>query len=139
VTDDLVAFLRARLDEDEQVAEALRGVRFHAYEEGGDDGWAIESDPDGDPGAIVGERALAEHIARWDPARVLAEVTAKRRIISLFSHASPHSVMSGQAEREDFRNGWQFAMWDALPLLAVPYASHPDYRAEWAPTEEPAS
>lgn len=79
MTDDLVAFLRARLDEDERVAlDALplghwevRG-RHHVYKANGP--------PSLPPVAsyAIGE---AEHIARHDPARVLADVAAKRAIV----------------------------------------------------------
>jgi len=52
-----------------------------------------------------------EHIARFDPARVLAECEAKRRIVGLISSPGPQ----------------------ALRLLALPYADHPDYLPEWKP------
>jgi hypothetical protein len=56
--DDLIAFLQARLDEDERSAHA----------------WL----PFGNPDA-----AARDHIARHDPGRVLAEVAAKRAILDL--------------------------------------------------------
>jgi hypothetical protein len=51
-------------------------------------------------------------IARWDPARVLAECAAKRRIVEMYAgqHGQPY----------------------VLHFLALPYADHPDYRQEWA-------
>jgi hypothetical protein len=52
---------------------------------------------------------VAPHIARWDPARVLAECDAKRRIVT--------------------ECGWVTVM----ALLALPYADHEDYRQEWKP------
>jgi hypothetical protein len=51
----------------------------------------------------------ANHIARWDPARVLAECEARRRIVT--------------------ECGWETVM----RHLALPYADHPDYRDEWRP------
>jgi hypothetical protein len=65
-------------------------------------------------------RSGAASIARWHRARVLAECDAKRRIIEL--------------QRNDLRDDPQD--WEAdevLRLLALPYADHPDYRAEWRP------
>ena len=54
------------------------------------------------------------HMARHDPARVLAECAAKRAIVE-------------QAERTD--SGW----WESnyIAILAAVYADHPDYQPEW--------
>lgn len=61
-----------------------------------------------------------DHIARHDPARVLAECEAKRRIVercSAVDYAMPsHHLAHG-----------------ILADLALPYADHPDYRPEWKP------
>lgn len=63
----------------------------------------------------------AAHIARFDPARVLAECEAKRRVVTaiarwLDAHPDEDHVPAGD---------------DALCWLALPYADHPDYREEW--------
>jgi hypothetical protein len=67
----------------------------------------------------VDGEAVAAHVARHDPARVLREVTAKRKIISWVllwpMRPSPPSSVDG-----------------LLELLALPYADHPDFREEWA-------
>jgi len=55
---------------------------------------------------------LAQHIARWDPARVLAECEAKRHLIGVIS------------AYDDI---------EGLCLLALPYTGHEAYRAEWKP------
>jgi hypothetical protein len=77
--------------------------------------------------------AVAGHIARWNPARVLAECEAKRRIVE---HADTVSSMDRQIESE-----WgtrSSVPWDEdegirlLRLLALPYADHPDYDPKWA-------
>jgi hypothetical protein len=154
--EDLVNFLRARLDEDEQVArEASRRMR---------DGWTptgehwqwVEPDRDQvltlDPvaeeclndygradlrsveeypvGSDLGDlphfvvrseevRTLdAMHIARWDPARVLAEVEAKRRMLDELAALDGDPV-----------NG--LAITRMVHLLTLPYAEHPDHRTEW--------
>src|SRR5690242_13034934 len=69
-----------------------------------------------------------DHIARHDPARVLAECEAKRRIVQR------------HALREFFRPGGADALCthcrDSHPCadlrdLASVYADHPDYREEW--------
>lgn len=66
-----------------------------------------------DAGQVSGE--VADHIARHDPARVLAECEAKRRIVEWAS--------DGEGEFH-----WSTVL---APLAAV-YADHPDYREEWS-------
>lgn len=64
-----------------------------------------------------GERADAEHIALNDPAAVLADIEAKRAILA---------DRWGGPDHED--------MWEHhVRLLAVPFASHPDYDPSWRP------
>jgi hypothetical protein len=72
-------------------------------------------------------RANAQHVARWDPARVVAEVEAKRRIVDWSESVEAEFTKAGLGERT---NGTHmvFARW-----LAAPYAEHPDYREEWRP------
>lgn len=74
----------------------------------GHDAWGIDVEP-GD----------ADHIARHDPARALAEVEAKRRIVEGYRYLA--------ADPELQRQAWTFA----LRCLALPYADHPDYADEW--------
>jgi hypothetical protein len=106
--DDLIAFLRARFDEDEQVARA-------AHEPGG---WQMRFAHEIDGVAVTEDPLYTKHIARWDPARVMAEVEAKRRALGL--------VLPGRYE-----GGYGEACLDVLRLLALPYIDHPDYRNEW--------
>ena len=58
---------------------------------------------------------------RYSPAamRMLAECEAKRRIVDRYAYLYTHG------DSGDMR--W------VLPLLALPYADHPDYRPEWRP------
>jgi hypothetical protein len=58
-----------------------------------------------------------------DPARVLAECEAKRRIVELLAAGG----------RDEARAGMDAARERLLPLLALPYADHPDYRPGWRP------
>jgi hypothetical protein len=67
------------------------------------------------------------HIARQDPARVLAEVEAKRGIIA--EHPRSDSS-SGPSCGCCFTTGWPCP---TLRLLALPYRDHPDYQPDWAP------
>lgn len=114
---DLVEFLTARLDEDEQAAMRVKSN----WRQIGETGVIVASD-----GGYAEECAngnwtgIAEHIVRHDPARVLAEVDAKRQLIDwvLKWPMRPHlpSSVDGVLER-----------------LALPYADHPDYNEAWRP------
>lgn len=85
------------------------------------------------------------HIARQDPARVLAEAEAKRRIIdSLF--AEPHTVLTPGGSTEIYCDadndadqpcdcGRDERLDRYLRLLVLPYRDHPDYQPAWAPEE----
>ncbi|NUS14554.1 MAG: hypothetical protein HOY69_24670 [Streptomyces sp.] len=128
---DLVAFLNARLNEDEAAAAGtldpaantgrFRGKRVVR--------WKVTSNGSGiidvDGGTLRAKDvfpAEAEHIVRHDPARVLAEVDAKRRILAECEGVE-YQDSRGMASMAD----------NILRLLALPYAEHPDYRPEWAP------
>lgn len=131
MSDDLVTWLRAQFDEDERVA---RGVPDHRQRRG-ELHWQ-EVDPESHPGLIGDQcggvvtiggpggtgRWHAEHIARHDPARVLAEVDAKRRLLSMADD------MAGGDPYQEGPAGVE-----VLALLALPYADRPGYRSEWSP------
>lgn len=142
VPDDpgLVEFLRAREDEREQLARDASGPARSDrwWAEPWFDGTASRSDLWARVGGqLTGRGALenahAEHIARHDPARVLADVAAKRRIIEL--HTGGHECSTYDHNGEIDNCTWCIDSWDCstLRLLALPHADHPDYRSEWAP------
>ncbi|RPE34931.1 DUF6221 family protein [Kitasatospora cineracea] len=142
MTADLVAFLRARLAEDEQVARAvddnsapwdgqwaadgrdvLRTINGHVLAR-------ATATTDGRNLPIPLKPGLTEHWARHDPARVLAEVDAKRRIIAQYERARE----GRRTHPDDLASaGAVLALYGAVKLLALPYAEHPDYREEWRP------
>lgn len=133
---DLVEFLRARLDEDEQAARAA-----------GDGPWTVR-DHTADTVAIYDSRRepvvydegrpssdQMEHIARHDPARVLAEVDAKRRIIDLYEpyHWHGPAAPTSPNPRDHVEDIEACRTCVTNRLLALPYRDHPDYRPEWVP------
>lgn len=94
------------------------------------------------------------HIVRHDPARVLAEVDAKRRILGLHNipavvspKMAAFGLRKGESPEDDRRcAGCGLDSMDdpitpdvsACPILralALPYADHPDYNPEWAPDQ----
>lgn len=143
MTDTLLAFLRARLDEDaadaQRAAEEL-GARWRY------DGQHVVAEAEGDMVATGSldelEAERGAHVARHDPARVLAEVEAKRQLVLLHGRATLRA--GGGAQHFDTTTvcrscepSYQFPdqSWPCptLRLLALPYAGHPDYREEWRP------
>lgn len=152
MADDLVEFLRARIDEEAAVAESAGGLSERWETSGDGDVY------DGPTPIAVGPRGgglydVGAHIARHDPARVLADVAAKRRIVELhaldvrtrpaqFSEATGDLLHDVEYEVTCDTCGW--ASQDptsgcgTLRLLAIPYADHPDYRETWTlPYYEP--
>lgn len=147
---DLVTFIRARLDEDEHLASGATPAPWTAKV---GEGWRAS---DGRAHTLVGRIAVdvpgrqkwlysgnehggtALHIANWDPARVQAEVDAKRRILDLHPCAggdvnepfcltcTPDEALYG----ESLAGRWPCP---TLRLLALPFSDHPSYREEWRP------
>lgn len=114
--DELVSFLRACLDEDERAARAATAGPWV---------WSREYvTPPGYHHRDIGplEPGDAAHMARWDPARVLAEVRVKRALLE--ETIRPYLGA-------DTTSGRVAAI--ALRLLALPYADRPDHREEWRP------
>lgn len=132
---DLIEFLEARWDEEEAVARA-------AIPEGGSGSWpwtcqheGMEQPPPShdlcawlggcdeeidlhDDGGHSVEQA--QHIAYWDPARVLAEIDAKRALLYFLD---PREAPSGEG---------RFVAERVLVLLAQPHRSHPDFDPTWS-------
>jgi hypothetical protein len=138
--DDLVTWLRAQLDEDEQVARACAEVyaapwdmsdRGHTAQVKADEpDFRLVAELEQDPAidGWLGERL--EHIARWDPARVLAEVDAKRRILD--EHDPSQTTKTCCPTCQDYDESIP-APCLTVRLLALPCANRPGYRDEWRP------
>jgi hypothetical protein len=129
-TATLTEFLLARIAEDETAARGAcilyRAVGEHQNIYGD---W-VPIEPVGSEDRDQVERTASfyrergarnvEVVEFYDPARVLAECEAKRRIIGdrLFRESQRPDVLSIFGER-------------IMSTLALPYADHPDYRQEW--------
>ena len=110
MTDELVTFLRARLNEDARAAEEA-GDSWYEYR------------PDQRIDSI--SKADNRHITTHNPFRVLTDVDAKKRIIE---QANLYLCDSGPGRGYRTKHGHA-----VLCLLAMPYRHHPDYRDEWRP------
>jgi hypothetical protein len=129
---DRVAFLLARIAEDEASA------RMAVAQNQGGEAWLADRIGSPLPGrtaasmVIISEGgdlwdcqdssdygmapAHAQHIARWDPGRVLTECRAKRRVVA---EIADHGRLSYECKRM------------LLETLAQPYIDHPDFREDW--------
>lgn len=128
---DLIAFIRARLADDERIARATvpKGMRVDdttaawsvsefKWALGGPDHFSFPDDDD------------IEHAVRQDPARALREVDAKRLLLRL--------VLDLRAAYQDdpcngARQSDNATASHILGILALPYADHSEYRQEWRP------
>lgn len=115
-------FIRARLDEDEQIAWRADRTRWLPE----DKGVTFECDDtqsDYSGRVTADTKANMTHIARHDPARVLRQVAALRSLVA--------------AHRTRIEQGWgyhsdEMVSADLAPLAAI-WSDHPDYRPEWSP------
>jgi hypothetical protein len=116
MSEDLVTWLRAQLDEDERVAVACRA----ADGIGSLCGWVEMVTDESEAGEA--------HAKRWSPDRVLAEVEAKRRIVD--EHSQDDGDPGGVCP-----TCYGIAPVDApcptVRLLALPYAGRDGWREEW--------
>lgn len=121
--DDLVAFLRARLDSLEELANAARAAP------------ATEREAHWPYPERLAHMLLASKLR---PDYVLADIDAKRQIIDLHpcvgdDIGEPFCVTCTPDQDlylENLVGKWPCP---TLRLLALPYADHPDYRGEWRP------
>lgn len=127
----LVAFLHARLDEDERLAQAASSDAGAAWTLSAGTFPALVS-PAG-VRRVTGAESVLPHVGRHDPARVLAEVEAKRRILDVADR-----LMADAAEQAFEPGGSVWLIYHATAnrlrqYVALPYADHPDYDPAWRP------
>lgn len=145
--DDLVQFLRDRLAEDEQTARAATWDEWDSAHwtarppQASYDRYTVADHLDDGVVVVTPENAdadgVGQHVARHDPARVLREVEAKRRMldehvprrVKYRPNREPGCLTCITAQEWDERAGEANCL--TLRLLALPYADHPDYRNDW--------
>lgn len=152
----LTEFLHARIAEDEAVARDAGPARWEmGYIRAGTPGrWlgieahivfdatiedAIATSSGVAPVGAEIARAFSsrtiDHIGRHDPARVLAECEAKRRIVELADEATGlDAQVDGEFRVEPRNEAVEPYVGDLiLRALALPYANHRDHKPEWKP------
>lgn len=133
---ELSEFLLARIAEDEAAAGgAFRDINDGSTPDKGKRWWNAgdvvltveDNERIVEQAPAIGDDAVASHIARHDPARVLAECKAKRRIVEAVQYLSrlPSHMCMPDVESA-------MGLERAMQAMAAVYADHPDYRSEWA-------
>lgn len=150
MSEDLIAFVRARLDEEEAAAK-------NCADSSGNLSWSdctvmasgdhtIRTVPGNRPvarvrladsaardGRTLNPVACANHIARHDPARVLRDIEADRKLLAAYQKTlSLPPGRDPQVEGED-EIGWRLALEFAIKLRAARFSDHPDYDQGWKP------
>jgi hypothetical protein len=132
---DVITWFREQLDQDEAAARKAGGYWEHL---GG--GVVAETADDAVLDVFpIGEAAphVAAHIARWDPAAVLADIAAKRAVLDLrdewHENLRAWQVPEGQTRPEHLiaAQGWYQALTHAVALLAQAYAGRPGFDPAW--------
>jgi hypothetical protein len=134
--DALIAFWRARLDEEEAAALAAgddeTARTWSCFDIGGypvigagvDDGWGVTI-----AGPPAPSEAQVRHIARHDPARTLREIAADRALLAAYAKVA--ACVTADPEPE-FAVGRAVGLDEAVRLRAAIHSDHPDCRPEWA-------
>lgn len=140
--DALVAFIRARLAEDDRIAHRAGNELWIHYR-------SVEGPPNDVETLIVNDRhvdvgfaeddplrpAEALHIGRHSPAHALREVEAKRRHLARYNEVEqlltdcPDHPSAVRNELLSVRRAYRLALQDDAAI----WSDHPDYLAEWAP------
>jgi hypothetical protein len=144
----LTEFLLARIAEDEAAAQAATPGPWNAGAQYADAAlWVGDDHSEGIAHASweydESSAANFEHIARHDPARVLAECETKRRIVEahplttdvfpVWTGRTPGVACETCGGNGPGEPAEDIGPCDTLLAIVLPYADHPDYRNEWKP------
>ena len=116
---NITEFLEARITEDEEAAKTADSGRWLAEGKGITFEFYGDEFPEGEAQLrlVSDTNANMNHIANWNPTRVLAECAAKRAILSV--------IPATREERGKAQN-------QIVEALAAIYRDHPDYQEAWA-------
>ncbi len=154
--DPLVAFCRDRISEDRAAALAAPPGHWEWVDRGHSAQlWAMENDDaprlvlavdqdvifrrgPAEDDAWISSTGTSLHIARFDPARVLADCDAKTAILDLYANTVEWSRRPGGTPADSAPASMAVGvMQDAVQLLAQPYrygpdgTQHPEWQEEW--------
>lgn len=149
MTDSIANWLRAQLD-----AEAEAAQRAFSGQADPENGWGAYR-PEWQQHTtitphvgIIHEAVQADHVVRWNPARALREIDAKRQVIAKYIKAVERMAeLASLCERlkADGKDTFMPEMdrataihrrdvlYEVLQLHALPYADRPGYKESWRP------
>ena len=146
---DVATFLAARLDERETAAREAAAAAENAPSGDLSQSWHAEVLHAGDGRAFAvvegapiqatrptAFAATAPHIAANDPAQVLADIAAQRRVLDLHHDGNGGLYPGSGRFCAECTTPHDYAVplpCPTLRALATAYAGHPDYRQEWKP------
>jgi hypothetical protein len=153
MSDDIAAFLAARLGELAAAAKAATPGRWSAAgaernESGFGDAHVLSDARDEHDGPVAscfaspyeGDHAEADavHIALNDPESTLAGIAADRRILTMYEHQYgydlPEGVLDGRDPRYQIADAAiKNALEQVVKIRAARFSGHPGYRPEWKP------
>ncbi|WP_406365238.1 DUF6221 family protein [Streptomyces sp. NBC_00645] len=131
MSDELVSWLEQQLDVDERIVQAIEDEEQH-WDPGDKNLGSAVIGAEYGAAVVVGpydhlDWSVRQYIAEHDPARVLREIDAKRRILA------EHALNGWVCDTCDNGEVDQTFPCPTLRLLALPYADRPGYREEWRP------
>jgi hypothetical protein len=151
---ELVEWLRAELDREVAAASLIPGGGYQPAR------WTAHRVPSGEwseirqhdlpygvnedelpevstAGLMVWGRNEDEHVTRWDPARVVAEVGAKQRIVNWCAEVIGSRDLSRYGEwgclQGDPDSLAVTLAVETIRIMCVPYADRAGYRLDWTP------
>lgn len=145
--DDLVRWLGAQLDEDERIARGAcwddqsdvwtarppQGT-YKQYER-----YTVVDYLDDGVVAVTPENAdddgVGQHIAEWDPARVLREIDAKRSLVAAYADALTVGPDVNGGYTRPIREAFARQARNFLIVLAMPYSDRPGFAEAIATVE----
>lgn len=127
MSDDLVQWLRAQLDEDERIARgtgqpSLSWQNFDMDSE-------LRDDVNAGTVAYTPREGTRAHIAAHDPARVLREIDAKRAIVDRYAEVADSDIDLPNDPEYAYANAYG----EVVRQLATAYADRPGYLESWRP------
>ncbi|MFD3917292.1 DUF6221 family protein [Streptomyces sp. NPDC058603] len=142
MTGDLVAFVRARLDEDEQVARSTCTPPDWHQGPGDDPEWTTDEmvlmwppefhtpyEQDKHWRGLTADPAgLAAHIARHDPAHVLRRIARDRAVLDAYEEVADMDTDNAEPE---YAYGRAVGLGYAVRQMATEHDGHPDYKTSW--------
>jgi len=134
----LADFNDARLDDDERIAQTAA-----ALQDDPEHGWGIVDDSSyAVPSkrrtisphiGLTHEPEAAEHIVRFNPARMLAEIQAKRTLIANWRELILRIDAEPDPEKRDRLALTRHGLDQAAHQFAAVHTNHPDYTESWRP------